>query len=207
MRKIRIGQIGIGHNHGEAKMRSVRKFGNLFEVTGYAEEDETWVASRGNNAGYRGLPRLSVRELLEKSDAVLVETDVPGLTEYAKKCVAAGKHVHMDKPASGTLADFKEVLDTAREKNLVVQLGYMYRYNPAVQKAMQLAKSGESRPYTVRRRTDEHVSSEMVQSVAVSICGRQYVHFRQPSGRSYGIVIGRAGYGRFVPASYEYGWR
>lgn len=142
MRKIRIGQIGIGHNHGEAKMRSVRKFGNLFEVTGYAEEDETWVASRGNNAGYRGLPRLSVRELLEKSDAVLVETDVSVLTEYARKCVAAGKHIHMDKPASGTLADFKEVLDTAKEKNLVVQLGYMYRYNPAVQKAMRLAKSG-----------------------------------------------------------------
>ena len=142
MRKIRIGQIGIGLNHGEAKMQSVRKFTDLFEVVGYAEEDEKWVAARGGNAGYCGLPRLSVQELLEKSDAVLVETDVPCLTEYAKKCVDAGKHIHMDKPASGNLCDFKEVLDTAREKNLVAQLGYMYRYNPAIQKAMQLAKSG-----------------------------------------------------------------
>ena len=39
-RRIKIGQIGIGHNHGEAKLRSVCKLNDLFEVTGYAEEDE-----------------------------------------------------------------------------------------------------------------------------------------------------------------------
>ena len=72
----------------------------------------------------------------------MVETDVPRLTEYAKLCADAGKHIHMDKPASGSLNDFKELIDAAKEKKLVLQLGYMYRYNPAVQKAMQLAKSG-----------------------------------------------------------------
>ena len=39
MKKIKIGQIGIGHNHGEAKMLAVRKFPELFEVIGYAEDD------------------------------------------------------------------------------------------------------------------------------------------------------------------------
>ena len=37
---IKIGQIGIGHNHGEAKMKAVRKFPELFEVVGFAEENE-----------------------------------------------------------------------------------------------------------------------------------------------------------------------
>ena len=37
---IKIGQIGIGHNHGEAKMLTVRKFPELFEVVGFAEENE-----------------------------------------------------------------------------------------------------------------------------------------------------------------------
>lgn len=141
-RRIKIGQIGIGHNHGEAKMRSVCKLNDLFEVTGYAEEDEKWIAQRGGSEVCRKLRRLSVAELLEQSDAVLVETDVPRLTEYAKLCADAGKHIHMDKPASGSLNDFKELIDAAREKKLVLQLGYMYRYNPAVQKAMQLAKRG-----------------------------------------------------------------
>jgi predicted dehydrogenase len=49
----------------------------------------------------------------------------------------------MDKPASGTLEEYKAVLDTAKEKNLVVQLGYMYRYNPAVQKCMELIREGK----------------------------------------------------------------
>ena len=95
-RRIKIGQIGIGHNHGEAKMRSACKLNDLFEVTGYAEEDEKWIAQRGGSEVYRKLRRLSVAELLEQSDAVLVETDVPRLTEYAKLCADAGKHIHMD---------------------------------------------------------------------------------------------------------------
>jgi hypothetical protein len=37
---IRIGQIGIGHNHGEAKMKTARRFPEVFEVVGYAEANE-----------------------------------------------------------------------------------------------------------------------------------------------------------------------
>jgi predicted dehydrogenase len=143
MKKIRIGQIGIGHNHGESKMKAVRKFPELFEVVGYAEENERWVEKRGENKGYEGLTRMSVEQIIEKSDAILVESDVWDLTKYAKMCVEAGKHIHMDKPASGTLEDYKYVLDTAKEKNLVVQLGYMYRYNPAVLQCFEHIKNGD----------------------------------------------------------------
>ena len=129
---IKIGQIGIGHNHAEAKMRAVRKFPELFEVVGYAETDEEWVKKRGDLSAYKGLERLSVDEIIAKSDAILVECDVWNLTEIAQKCIDAGKHIHLDKPASGTLTEYKHLLDTAREKNLTVQLGYMYRYNPAI---------------------------------------------------------------------------
>lgn len=140
---IKIGQIGIGHNHGAAKMLAVRKFPELFEVIGYAEENEKWVNKRGNDKAYQGLERLSVEEIIEKSDAILIETDVWNLTNTAQKCVDAGKHIHMDKPASGTLEEYKHLLDTAKAKNLVVQLGYMYRYNPAVQKCFELIREGK----------------------------------------------------------------
>ena len=143
MKKIKIGQIGIGHNHGEAKLQAVRKFPELFEVTGYAEENEHWIEKRGSSKGYEGLPRLSVKEIIERSDAILVESDVWDLTDYAKMCVDAGRHIHMDKPAGGTPEEYKAVLDIAKEKNLVVQLGYMYRYNPAVQKCFEYIKNGD----------------------------------------------------------------
>ncbi|MBQ7335107.1 MAG: Gfo/Idh/MocA family oxidoreductase [Clostridia bacterium] len=143
MKKIKIGQIGIGHNHGEAKMLAVRKFPELFEVIGYAEENERWVEKRGKKKGYEGLPRLSVQEIIERSDAILIESDVWNLTKYAKMCIDAGKHIHMDKPASGTLEEYKAVLDAAKAKNLIVQLGYMYRYNPAVLKCLEHIKNGD----------------------------------------------------------------
>lgn len=139
---LKIGQIGIGHNHSD-KLESIRRFPELFELVGYAEENEEWVARRGSKPHFAGVPRLSVEEVLEKSDAILVETDVWDLTKTAQMCIDAGKHIHMDKPASGTLAEFKHLLDTAKEKNLVVQLGYMYRYNPAVTKLMEMVKAGQ----------------------------------------------------------------
>ena len=138
---IKIGQIGIGHNHSD-KMETVRKFPELFQVIGYAEENEEWIARRGNKPHFQGIPRLSVEALLEQCDAILVETDVWDLTKTAQLCVDAGKHVHMDKPASGTLAEYKHLLDTAKAKNLVVQLGYMYRYNPGIVKLMEMVKEG-----------------------------------------------------------------
>ncbi|MBO5322044.1 MAG: Gfo/Idh/MocA family oxidoreductase [Clostridia bacterium] len=140
---IKLGQIGIGHNHGEAKMLTARKFSELFEVVGYAEESEEWISKRGNLPCYEGLKRYSVDELIDKCDALLIETDVWNLTEIAQKCIDAGKHVHIDKPGSGTLEEFGKMLDSAKKKNLIVQLAYMYRYNPAVQKTFELIKDGK----------------------------------------------------------------
>lgn len=143
MKKLKIGQIGIGHNHAEEKILTVRKFPELFEMIGYAEKNDRWIEKRGNLQGYEGLPRLSVEEVIERSDAVLIESDVWDLTKYAKMCVDAGKHIHMDKPASGTIDEFRELLDAAKAKGLVVQMGYMYRYNPAVLRCLKHIKNGD----------------------------------------------------------------
>ena len=142
MKTIKIGQIGLGHNHGEAKMLAVRKFPELFEVVGYCEENEEWVEKRGKSSAYADLPRLSEEELLSKCDALLIETDVWDLTATALRAVKSGKHIHLDKPASGSIKDYKKMLDTAKGKDLVVQLGYMYRYNTAIKECIKLYKEG-----------------------------------------------------------------
>lgn len=143
MEKVRIGQIGLGHNHGEGKMQSVRKHPDLFEVVGYAEEEEAWVEKRGGLSCYAGLQRMPEEELIASCDALLIETDVWNLTQTAMRCIRAGKHIHMDKPASGTLAEYGEMLRVAKEKGLTVQLGYMYRYNDALCKCKRLVKNGD----------------------------------------------------------------
>ena len=91
MKKIKLGQIGIGHNHAEGKMLAAQKFPDLFEVIGYAETDEKWVKERGSLPCYKHLPRLSTDEIIEKSDVILVECDVWNLTKTAKKMRGFGK--------------------------------------------------------------------------------------------------------------------
>ena len=64
---IKIGQIGIGHNHGHEKMLAARRFPALFEVVGFAEDNEKRVEKRGNMPGYADLKRMSVDEVIEKT--------------------------------------------------------------------------------------------------------------------------------------------
>ena len=143
MSKIRIGQIGIGHNHAEGKMLCVRKFPELFEVVGSSESDPAWLEKRGGLSAYEGLARLDEDELIAKSDAIIVESDVWNLTRTAQKCIDCGKPIHMDKPASGTLAEYARLLKCAEERKLPVQLGYMYRYNPAILSCIEHIRRGD----------------------------------------------------------------
>lgn len=145
MEKIKIGQIGIGHNHGEEKMKSARRLPNEFEIVGVAEPDEAWLKARGHQEGYRGLPFMSVEELLATPglQAVLVESDVKDLMKTARLCIDRGLHIHLDKPVGTDLEAYRGLLRDAKRQNLVVQLGYMYRYNPAVRDCLRRAKAGE----------------------------------------------------------------
>ena len=143
MKKIKIGQIGIGHNHGSEKMRAVRKFPELFEVVGWCEEDEEWVKKRGNLDVYQGIPRLSREELLDSCEAMVIETDVWRMMEAARQCVDRGIHMHLDKPAGEDFAEYAAIMNDAKAKNTIVQLGYMYRYNPAVLYILDKVRSGE----------------------------------------------------------------
>jgi predicted dehydrogenase len=74
--------------------------------------------------------------------AVAVETEEHVPLPTALRCIRAGKHIHLDKPCGESLPEFKRLLDEAEAKNLTVQVGYMYRNNPAVQFCIKAVKDG-----------------------------------------------------------------
>ena len=143
--RIRIGQIGSGHAHAEGKMAALRKSPD-FEVVGFVEPDERLRAVRAleKNATYQGVPMMSEEQLLRTPGlrAVAVETEVKDLLAVGARCVAAGMHIHLDKPAGESLPQFKALLDDATRRGLTVQMGYMFRYNPAFQFAFRAAREG-----------------------------------------------------------------
>lgn len=133
MSRIKIGQIGVGHGHAAGKMQVYRNSPD-FEVVGIVEPDESLRRQAEQSDVYRDLPWMTREQLLNTPglQAVAIETEVRHLLDHAEACIAAGKHVHLDKPAGSSLAQYRRILDDAARQHLVVQMGYMYRYNPAV---------------------------------------------------------------------------
>jgi predicted dehydrogenase len=129
---IKIGQIGVGHAH--ATKLSVYRASADYEVVGIVEPDAQLRQQAERSAAFRDLPWMTQEQLLNTPglQAVLVETRVRDLLQVAATCVQAGQHVHLDKPAGAALPDYQKLLKRAAEQQLMVQMGYMYRYNPAI---------------------------------------------------------------------------
>lgn len=140
--RIKIGQIGVGHAH--ASKLSVFRQSADYEVVGIVESDTQQRRRAELQAPYRGLEWMTREQLLNVPgiQAVLVETEVRDLLDTAEACINAGKHIHLDKPAGESLSQFGRILDAAAKNDLLVQMGYMYRYNPAVVLLRDLLKRG-----------------------------------------------------------------
>ena len=150
MRKIKVAQIGIQHDHAGAAYRSITHLNDIFEVVGLAVEPEE--DSRYNNnvqdingSLYEGHNLMTVEEIfnIPDLDAVIIETNEIASTKYAIMAAERGIAVYLDKPGGIVLSDFEKLVETVKKNNVVFHTGYMYRYNPAVIEALELVKSGE----------------------------------------------------------------
>jgi predicted dehydrogenase len=92
----------------------------------------------------QGVKLMTVEELFAVPDlkAVAVETTVEASCEMARRCIEAGKHVHLDKPGALKHDEFKSMRLEAEKRGLTVQMGYMLRYNPAFDLLFQAVREG-----------------------------------------------------------------
>lgn len=142
--RVRIVQIGTKHGHAAGKLATLRALTDEFEVVGLCEPDDDRRSEVDGHPKFGGLEWLDERQALADPSvaAVAVETLVADLVPTAQRCVAAGKHVLLDKPAGDSQRAFAQLLATAAERKRVVQLGYMFRYNPAVEFCRDAVKQG-----------------------------------------------------------------
>lgn len=140
---IKIGQIGTGNQHAY-KMSTLRKLPDLFEVVGFVEDDPKLREKAQKSDTFKGLKAMSADELLAVPglQAVAIETEERVCIPPALRCIQAGKHIHLDKPCGESLPKFKVLLDEAKARSLTLQVGYMYRNNPAVQFCIKAVKDG-----------------------------------------------------------------
>lgn len=144
--RIKIGQIGTGHEHASAKMSTFRKLNDYYEVVGIAESDAKLRKSREKDPAYQSLTWMTEEQLLRTPGLQAVAVEVSSaddrIMDITGQCIAAGLHVHLDKPGGKSFSAFKKVLDEAGRRKLAVQLGYMYRNNPCVQFCQRAVREG-----------------------------------------------------------------
>lgn len=146
MKKIKIAQIGTSKNsHGNDIWKSLLKQTDIFDVVGYALPENEREKFPGQVKVFEGYKEMTVDEILSNSEieAVAVETEEIYLTKYAVMVAGAGKHLHMEKPGGRELSDFEKLIDILKSQKLTFSTGYMYRFNPKIQEALEKIKNGE----------------------------------------------------------------
>jgi len=86
----------------------------------------------------------SLDRLLERDDVDAVAVATPARTHHPVVLAAlrAGKHVLVEKPIADSRERAVEMVDTARERDLVLMADHTYCYTPAVAKIRELIEDG-----------------------------------------------------------------
>jgi predicted dehydrogenase len=127
-RKIRIGVIGIGHLGNY----HLQKYAKLESCQIVAVSDQ--LTERAEKAGglYSCAAFPDHRDLLGKVDAVSICVPTGFHHHVARDFLSAGVDVLIEKPICATLEEADELIGLASQKNLILQVGFVERFNPAI---------------------------------------------------------------------------
>src|SRR5262247_4672450 len=110
------------------------------------------------------------RELLriDGIEAVMISA-TPESTHYpiARDCLAAGKHVFLEKPIAMQLAEADELIALARRNRLKFTIGYSQRFNPKYVYVKQCVRDG-----TIGKPVSALVSRHITRGLGKKISGR-----------------------------------
>ncbi|MBS3136903.1 Gfo/Idh/MocA family oxidoreductase [Candidatus Woesearchaeota archaeon] len=139
---IKIGVIGTGKwgiNHLRIYKQLERE--KLCELVGLADLDENKksIADEHKIKYFK-----NYKDMLAEVDAVSVVVPTDMHYSIVKECLNSNKHVLVEKPITLDSKQAKELVQIAKEKKLVLSVGYLFRFNPAVIELKRLLKSGET---------------------------------------------------------------
>ncbi|MEA3412452.1 MAG: Gfo/Idh/MocA family oxidoreductase [Pseudomonadota bacterium] len=128
MPSLRTAVIGVGYlGRFHAEKFAMLPQSELIAVADSREENAREVAAK---LGVEAVT--DYRDLLDRVDAVSIV--VPTRLHYpvARDFLEHGVHVLLEKPMTGTVEEAEKLISLAREKNLVLQVGHLERFNNAI---------------------------------------------------------------------------
>jgi predicted dehydrogenase len=132
--KLRVGVIGVGHL-GEYHVQKYKALPTV-ELVGVVDTNPDRaheIAQRFNTTAYS-----EHNEILNMVDGVSLAVPTGVHFDVAKDILSRGVHLLIEKPITYNLEPADTLINMAREKDLVLQVGLVERFNPAVVKMMSL---------------------------------------------------------------------
>lgn len=125
---MRIGVVGTGYL-GRLHARITTEIPEV-QAVGFVEPNDT-IAAEVQQA--HGLKRFaSVAELAKEIDCAIVATPTTSHFAVASELMSAGCDVLIEKPITATADEARKLIELARAKKRIIQVGHVERYNPAI---------------------------------------------------------------------------
>ena len=130
---VKIGVIGSG-KWGENHLRDLSKISSC-HLIGLADVDER----KSELAAKHGVKFFkNYQDMLPQVDAVSVVTPTTLHYEIAKDCLQQGKHVFVEKPLCFDYRQAQELINIADENKVILSVGYVFRFNPLMNRVREL---------------------------------------------------------------------
>ena len=140
MKSYNVAVLGAGI-WGKNLVRNFYNLNYLHTVCDMDEENLNKVRSEYKNVNLTK----DFNEVLknDKIDGVVVAT--PSHTHYkiVKAALNAGKHVYVEKPIATAVSEAEELTQIANDNKLVLMVGHLLLYHPAVNRLKMIVASGE----------------------------------------------------------------
>ncbi len=124
----KIGIIGVGHlgrHHVKHLVKhSDAEFVGIFDID-HARAQK--IAAKFNCKAHA-----TMDNLMALSDAISIVTPTRTHADVAEQCIRSGKHVFIEKPITKTVEEADNLLQLAREYDVLIQVGHIERLNPAL---------------------------------------------------------------------------
>ncbi|MBN1474029.1 MAG: Gfo/Idh/MocA family oxidoreductase [Syntrophaceae bacterium] len=134
MGKIRVAVIGVGY----MGQRHARIFSELENTTLAGVCDESEERGRNISSLYNVAVYSDYRRLIGNVDCISIATPTKSHYAIAKDFLRNGIHVLVEKIITSKEKEALELIRLAKKNNLVLQVGHVERYNPAVIKLCEL---------------------------------------------------------------------
>jgi len=128
MKTIRAAVIGVGYL-GQFHAEKYRQIPEV-ELVAIVDTDQPRCMEQAEKL--KTLAVFDYREILDQVDAVSIA--VPTFLHYkiAKDFLEHGVHVLLEKPITTTIEEADDLIRIAAEKKVILQVGHLERFNPAV---------------------------------------------------------------------------